>query len=553
MTNEEITKLRAKYGVPEQGYSSPTPTVDRTAELDAAWGAEAPVKPTFSERIKTDITNRGKALEGNITATSEESKGENPVVRGVQAAGNIAGAVTDVAGEVTKSAYDMLPDFIKSGISKVTTKVGEVAEPVINEADKKIQDWATAHPEAAKNLESVLKVVKGVGEVAGAGATVAGTIKVANKAPILGSEVKNIPKDVKGLAEKAVTKVTQKIDSYKPMSTTVTNHISSAKETLKNAKPEDIKAGGGVKRLITKNKEDMARQLESDGFAREAKIIRKVDTKAIQNVDDYEKAINNALKPATKETKKTLDLLRSTEDTLTKKERLEAFDTPGRTKVTKLGKTEYLPTETEERAASILSGKLDKNPVKNVPVVKKEIASQGKAVETFLEKNAKPISADTQAKMFETFRTKASKYMTESELGAYDEQMKLFLKQLPGRGGYNSSNFYKGLKEYEKNVASHLARGKEALLDPTGTASAKLSAAKDIRKIVRNTIGDLHPEFKPKMYDLASLYDALDNMIIKAEKTTGNIISRTAKKYPIATGIAGGILGTKVVGAVTGN
>lgn len=236
---------------------------------------------------------------------------------------------------------------------------------------------------------------------------------------------------------------------------------------------------------------------------------------------------------------KSINLVASTEDTLTKSERQAAID-EGRAVVTKLGKTEYLPTKTEIRAGEILAGKLKSNPVKNVPVIKQEIKTRGASAEKYLETNKKPITAEQQANMFKETRDKMAKYSTDTELKAYDEQLKMFTKLIPGKGGFNTANFYKALKEYENNIANKLARGKEALLDPTGAASAKLQAAKDIRKTVRDTIGSMHEDFQPQMFDIASLYDALDNTIIKAEKTSGNILQRTAKKYPTATKVIGG-------------
>lgn len=255
-------------------------------------------------------------------------------------------------------------------------------------------------------------------------------------------------------------------------------------------------------------------------------------------------------KMAQRSTSKATELVSSTEETMTKAERQMAID-EGRTSVSKLGKTIYNPSVAELRAGELLSGKLKSNPVKNVPIIKNEISTLGSEAERYLTNNAKQISAQTQADMFKATRDKMAKYSTEAEMNAYDEQMKMFLKLIPGKGGFNTANFYKALKEYETNIANKLARGKEALLDPTGAASAKLQAAKDIRKTVRDTIGDLHSEFKPKMFDLASLYEALDNVIIKAEKTTGNILERTAKKYPRATkvlgGAAAGALGVKAL------
>lgn len=270
----------------------------------------------------------------------------------------------------------------------------------------------------------------------------------------------------------------------------------------------------------------------------------KVVEKPVQDIAESAiKKTTEVLTPAAKTVSKEVNAVASTEETLTKAERQAAIEEPGRVKVSKLGKTIYLPSETEKRAGELLKGELKSNPVKNVPVIQNKIATLGKDAETYLEKNAKVITPEQQSSMFKETRKKMERYSTKLEMKAYDEQVKMFSKLLPGKGGFNTANFYKALKEYETNVASKLARGKEALLDPTGAANAKLQAAKDIRRTVRDTIGSMHGEFKPKMFDIASLYDALDNVVVKAEKTTGSAVGRFAKKHPTTTKVVGSIVG----------
>ncbi len=321
----------------------------------------------------------------------------------------------------------------------------------------------------------------------------------------------------------------------------------------------------GKKPLISALKPFVEVPMDVATTALEAKGLYDMGKKVIEKAPEIAKQTADLAKETTKKvsstigkkieqkgTQKATDLIKSTEDTMTKTERLSALEEKGRIKVTKLGKTEFLPTKTEERAGELLSNKLKSNPVKNIPIIKNEIATRGKEVENFLSKNPIKISAQEQSEVFKIARNKMAKYSTKEELKAYDEQMKMFLKQIPGRGGYDTSNFYKALKEYETNIASKLARGKEALLDPTGVASAKLNAAKDIRKVVRDLIADKHPEFKGKMFDLASLYDALDNVVIKGEKTAGNILTRTAKKHPYITGGITSALGVEGVRKIIG-
>lgn len=222
---------------------------------------------------------------------------------------------------------------------------------------------------------------------------------------------------------------------------------------------------------------------------------------------------------------KATNAVASTAETMTKGERQAAI-AEGRLVPTVTGGGKYVASETEQNAGKILSGNLEKNPVKNVPIIQGEIATRGKAAETFLEQNAKPISNAEDFNAFSTKRTEMAKYSTPTEMKAYDEQINMFEKQVLGRGGNNTANYYKALKEYETNVTSKLAKGKEALLTETG--SAKLQAAKDVRSVVRDMVGEKNPEFKPQMYDLASLYDALDNTISKAEN-----VGTFAKRHPV--------------------
>lgn len=234
-------------------------------------------------------------------------------------------------------------------------------------------------------------------------------------------------------------------------------------------------------------------------------------------------------------TKKAIEQVQSTAETLTKSERKLAIE-EGRLQDT-LTSSKYVPSKSETRAGEILSKKIGSNPIKNVPIVQNEIKTLGKEAEDYLESKKQKISNKEHFDMFDQKREAMAKYSTESEMKAYDEQIKLFEKQTHGLGGYDTSNYYKALKDYETNVTSRLAKGKEALLTETG--SAKLQAAKDVRAVVRDMLGNKHDEFKGKMYDLFSLYDSLDNVIIKAEQAGGkNVVKKFAEKHPFIT--AGG-------------
>ena len=186
-----------------------------------------------------------------------------------------------------------------------------------------------------------------------------------------------------------------------------------------------------------------------------------------------------------------------------------------------------IPSKTENRAGQLLAGDVSKNPVKNYRLIKSEVEARGQEAEDFLSNNAKAVSNKEDFDAFNTMKQSAKRYLTSSEAKAYNEQINVFQRILKGYGEYNTANYYKALKEFESQVTARLPKGKSALLVPGGTA--RLQAAKDVRKAVRDLIASKHPEFKGKMFDLASLYDALGTTerkvakYAKSEKAPGMI------------------------------
>lgn len=203
----------------------------------------------------------------------------------------------------------------------------------------------------------------------------------------------------------------------------------------------------------------------------------------------------------------------------------------------------YVPSETEQNAGELLAGKTSSNPVTTLKAVANEIATRGQEAESYLTLNATKISNAEDAAAFSSARNSAEKYMTSAETNAYDEQVGVFqkiLKTYTGEGGYTTANYYKALKDYESQVTANLPKGKDALMVPGG--SARIQGAKDVREVVRNMIGDKNPEFKDKMYDLASLYGARDNVVANAEQGGASF----AQRHPILTKI--GLTGAGIAG-----
>lgn len=232
----------------------------------------------------------------------------------------------------------------------------------------------------------------------------------------------------------------------------------------------------------------------------------------------------------------------SSAETMTKGER-ELAVKEGR--MTPIGT--YKPSATETRAGEIMKGKTYSNPVKTLKSIQDEISTRGAEAEKYLEQSGTRVTNKEDYQAFNAVKNSSKKYMTPAEATAYEEQIGVFqriLKDYVKGDGYSTSNYYKALKDYESQVTANIPKGREALLAPGG--SARLQAAKDVRTVVRNMIGSKNPEFKPKMFDLASLYDAVDNVAAKAE--TGG--AKWTTRHPIATGATKyglGILGAEQI------
>lgn len=218
------------------------------------------------------------------------------------------------------------------------------------------------------------------------------------------------------------------------------------------------------------------------------------------------------------QTSRAIKAVSSTAKTMTKGEQTAATE-EGRLVPTMTGAGKFTPSTTEQNAGQLLSGKVGSNPIKNVPVIQDEIATKGREAEQFLGQNGRPVTPDEADQAFQNAKEKASRYLAPEQQKNYDhtiEQFKAELKDVAGTDpiAQNTGTYYKALKNFEQNVTARLRQGNEALLTDSG--SAQLQAAKDVRNTVRDIIGEKHPEFKQQMYDLASLYDAKDNVIAKA-------------------------------------
>lgn len=264
-----------------------------------------------------------------------------------------------------------------------------------------------------------------------------------------------------------------------------------------------------------------------------------------------------AEKGAVKNANKITDLINPTEDMLTSTQKKSAI-TEGRQliKGNKLGGTDvsYTPTEETQRAANLLSDIVKPNDKANVVFAKigSKISTLGAQAEKYLSDAGTVIDAGNHRKAFNTLIDSAKENLAPSALKHYNDEIKLFANQLPNpkNGVISSADYYKALKKWEQNVAENIPKGKDAIIDPTGIGSARIHAAADIRKMARDLIADSSPEFKERMYDLASLFEAKGNALqIAAKQGSKSLI----KKYPKTAGVVGAAASAALGGGVVGS
>ncbi len=126
MTNEEILQLRNKYGVPTEGYqSAPTEiNVDRTAELDAAWGPEQAPKSKIRKAYD-------KYAEVTEDFSEGFAKGGLSTLKGLGTIGTdlMEGGAGIVAGEKGKQFVRENTSKIYQRGSKEEVKASEALKP----------------------------------------------------------------------------------------------------------------------------------------------------------------------------------------------------------------------------------------------------------------------------------------------------------------------------------------------------------------------------------------------------------------------------------------
>lgn len=182
LTPEQIKEYRAKAGIPEQGLGSQQPITspsDRINKLRSTTGI-SPIlnkEPGIIESFKKGVGESYKSSQQFAETSLEDylSGRQGAASTALQASGAGAKLLNSIIGEgvkssfdITKKAIDLVPDSLKQsmGIPVVAEGVKTIintpmVQAGLSELSKGIDAytmWAKDHPEASKNLESVVNI-----------------------------------------------------------------------------------------------------------------------------------------------------------------------------------------------------------------------------------------------------------------------------------------------------------------------------------------------------------------------------------------------------------
>lgn len=436
----------------------------------------------MGNNIKNDIKNRGAAAQEAISGESDASKGENPIVRGFQAAAEGAGAITDVGTELFKTIAShfrtpsetlakakaegtVAPDYQYPTL-KVPDFLKKIADGTIKGSEavaKQINDWADKHPEAGKDLISTLKVLSASGDIAGAVAGADIGAAGANKIPVVGEDLSKVAPKVEELATKGIKKTTDVIDS-----TIAGRAAAKAEKTTKTA-------------------------LE-------------------------------AITPATK------DLTPTEYELLLRQNKI----TPS-----SLNKpSKYILSDAEKATATKYQDLLQGNdPVKNSKNVMNEIVSKDKQVGQFLSKNNGAFN-DGEFKNFIGKKLEGISDVTVPESRVAKLKKTLinnFVKELPKN---DMESLWKARKAFDQKIESAFSGS------PTLQNEVKREFRNAVQDFVAERTPD--NTYKNFMKDMTELYNMHDTIATKAIKQKGNSwLMQWIKNNPIKAKVIGyGVGGT---------
>ena len=297
----KLSDLKGEYKVVTDGVKAP-----QAPEI-----SQAPVVPkvpehNFWQTLKSDVGKRTEAVENIVDVTSGPGKAQTVGEGVLQTAGQAAGGVLDLAGNVVSSA---MPNFLKQGLAKTASGVGKLLPDFVKEGLKETGKGLTKLPGAGLFTPRVQRNVEAVGNLAGAltlPAAIQDTAKVFNKGiDIVKPEItKAVDSFQAARKAKSLARETKAVDD-------LVGGITQSKEladrprairALRDIDPTDIKTekdlfdalDDKVESLSLKKGEALATDTQTKKLS-ELALKRKVGTETVSynHVDDALKELDD--------------------------------------------------------------------------------------------------------------------------------------------------------------------------------------------------------------------------------------------------------------------
>ena len=116
---------------------------------------------TFGQRIAEDVAKR---QEKTFTGVEAYSQGKQTLPEtAIQAVGQSAGLVFDVAGEALRSIVDKIPEAIKKPVKEVATSalntpLGQAGIKALSNGVEIYNEWKKGNPRTARDLEAIVNI-----------------------------------------------------------------------------------------------------------------------------------------------------------------------------------------------------------------------------------------------------------------------------------------------------------------------------------------------------------------------------------------------------------
>lgn len=353
----------------------------------------------------------------------------------------------------------------------------------------------------------------------------AGVAKSAVKGGVLGAGTGAV---VGGL----VGGVQGKITGKKILKDTVKGHIDTVKENISQATDSVAK-----NRLIQDNKIDLQRQLREQGLTKQADLLDRTKLAFMDNADDYANAIDDIINNPDKVTQRAYNAITPDTKNITGKE-YEMLVEQGRIQPRKGAQPpKYVLSSKEREIAEKYNHLLqNKDPIKNIDNLSKQLSVVDKRVDSFLRDN-NGIYNTGELKNFIVNKLDDIDDITVPQDRLDRGKQKLI------------DGFFKSLDKNDMHTLWRARKQYDQTIEKAFSGSPTLQ--KELKKGFRNAIQQFISERTPNntyssyMSEMSGIYDVKDLLENKAVTEKGlNALQVWARNHPTRAKIVYGVAGT---------